>query len=368
MPDGPYRTEEPGQEPDLQPGEDLAELDLDLDISTPPETLEAAEVGALLSTLSKTLRAFQLYKPNNPVLQRFKEALYESFRQLWRNADVLHVTVSEDGLHWAGQVFNMGDGRDNLAFMFYKDGIRYLTFLPGFEDEMDTFLDVLNRARQLDQVAEDDLITLLWERDFSAFQYGYVDQLGEGLSLPEGGQPGAAQIAPSVLQADVAAAPESAPPGSATALVDDEEPVELLQSVSRDDFEETLYFLDAGEMATLETELQRETERDLRTAVLGALFDRLEDSEPRRQQEILGILDQLLPIFLSRGHLDSAAAVLRELDGMVEQGILASELVDRVEALFDRLSDEDVLGQFVEVLQQGDVAPDAESLSLFFGR
>ncbi len=372
MPEGPHRTEGSGQENDPAPGEEFAGLDLDLgldlDISTPPDELDAAEVGALLTTLSKTLRAFQLYKPNNPVLQRFLEALHESFRQLWRNTDVLHLTVAEDGLHWGRHVFDMGEGRENIAFTFYKDGVRYLTFQPGFEDEMDAFLGVLNRARQLDQTAEDDLITLLWEQDFNAFQYGYVDQLSEGLSLPEGGEPGTAPVAPSTLQADLDSVPESAPSGSPTALVDDEEPVEMLQSVSREDFEETLYFLDPAEMATLQDEMQRETDRDLRGAVLRALFDRLEDSDPGRQQEILGILDQLLPIFLSRGHLDSAAAVLRELDGMVDRGVLAMELADRVEALFDRLSDESVLSQFVEVLEQGDVAPDPAALSLFFGR
>lgn len=368
MPDGPYRTEGSGQEGDLTPGEEFAGLDLDLDISTPPEALEAEEVGALLSTLSKTMRAFQLYKPNNPVLQRFLETLHESFRQLWRDADVLHLTVSEDGLHWGNHVFDMGEGRDNIAFTFYKDGIRYLTFQPGFEDEMGTFLDVLARARQLDQASEDDLITLLWEQDFSAFQYGYVDQMGDGLALPEGGEPGVERIAPSALQEDLGSASESTPEGPPSALVDDEEPVEMLQSVSREDFAETLYFLDAAEMSALQEEVQREARRDMRGAVLRALFDRLEDSDVARQQEILGILDQLLPIFLSRGHLDSAAMVLRELDEMVAGGVLGADLVDRVEALFDRLSDESVLSQFVEVLEQGDVAPDPSSLSLFFGR
>ncbi|HKJ92447.1 MAG TPA: HEAT repeat domain-containing protein [Longimicrobiales bacterium] len=370
MPDGPHQTEQPGQESDLTTDDGaFADVDLNLDISTPPEPLDEAEVEALLSTLSKTLRAFQIYKLNNPVLQRFLETLSEGFRHLWRNTDVLRITVAEDGLRWGGRLFTVGAGRDNIAFMFYKDGIRYLTFLPGFEDEIGTFLDVLNRARHLDQTAEDDLITLLWERDFGSFQYGYVDQLGEGLALPQAGGDGVPPIPAAALQQEAAA--EEAPAQAqtvSTALVDDEEPVEMLTSVSREDFEETLYFLDAAEMESLQAEVRRETRRDLRTAVLRALFDRLEDSHAGRQREILGILDQLLPIFLSRGHLESAASVLRELEGMMAGNVLDAELVDQVDALFDRLSDESVLNQFVEVMAEGDLAPDSESLSLFFGR
>ncbi|NIQ57735.1 MAG: hypothetical protein GWN71_31390, partial [Gammaproteobacteria bacterium] len=47
---------------------------------------------------------------------------------------------------------------------------------------------VLIRARWLTPAEEDDLVTLLWEQEFTAFQYGYVDVLAEGLVLPAGEQ------------------------------------------------------------------------------------------------------------------------------------------------------------------------------------
>src|SRR3712207_8620395 len=58
---------------------------------------------------------------------------------------------------------------------FYKDGIRELQFLPGFEtDELPTLLDIMQRVRKASP-EEEDLLTLLWEGDFSLLRYRYVD-------------------------------------------------------------------------------------------------------------------------------------------------------------------------------------------------
>jgi hypothetical protein len=44
-------------------------------------------------------------------------------------------------------VHRLGESRDSLPYLFYKDGVRFITFLPGFEDELERLLDVVNRAR-----------------------------------------------------------------------------------------------------------------------------------------------------------------------------------------------------------------------------
>lgn len=349
------------------PGESIDELDLTL----PPVELEASDVENLLSTLGKSVRAYQLYKENNPVLQRFVEALRAGVEQLWERTDRLELGVVEDGLRWGDRLFSMGEGRENLAFLFYKDGVRYLTFLPGFEEEIGQFLQVLHQARTLESDAEDDLITLLWEQDFSSFQYGYVDQLVEGLTLPEAAGEKPEQVQPSTVEGEVSGREreeDAPPPSRPTTLVDDEEPVEPLPGISRDDFEDTLYFLDPSEMAALEEQLDLEMERDLHTAVLHALFDRLEDGDPERQREILGILDQLLPIFLSRGHLAAAAKVLKELDTLRAAEVFDPEAEGHIEELFETLSKPAILEQFVEILEHGDISLDASELSLFFAR
>lgn len=328
--------------------------------------IPVAEVEALMSTMSKALRAFVMYRANNPVFQRFQKQLHDELDALWEHGSALDLTVTEDGFRYGGRTFAVGAGRDSLGFAFYKDGVRSLAFLPGFEDEVGPFLDAVNRAIRREEDV-DDLISVLWEEDFAYLQYGYVDLMADGVTIPD-----EAQAAPSPLSggftgelvpAGEEAAEEETQAGATGALGP--------KGLSREDFDETLYFLDQNEMASLQTEVEIEMERDTRRDVLSALFDRLEEARyPERQAEILDILDQLLPLLLSSGDLKEAARVLDELDGMSggPAGVLGPELESRVEKLFERLSDPDVLEQFVQALEDGAVSPEDDDVNLFFGR
>lgn len=321
----------------------------------------ADEVEKLLSTMGKALRAFNMYQANNPVFQRFRVALREAFDQIWTDAYELPLAVTEDGFRYGGRVFSVGQGRESLAFAFYKDGVRSLTFLPGFEDEVGSFLDAVNRAMRSEQDT-DDLISVLWEEDFSALQYGYVDLLMEGLSIPDG-----ARSEPPRLEGDFAT--EKGPPGEAQEGEDSGKEGALKMSLSRDDFDETLYFLDQAEMAALQTEVEIEMERELRLEVLNALFDRLEEPLLARQAQIMDILDQLLPLFLSRGDMRNAGLILEELDRLqADPERLDVELRERIERLFQRLSDPTVLEQFVQAVEDGAVSPESEEVNLFFSQ
>ncbi|MEJ2502133.1 MAG: HEAT repeat domain-containing protein [Gemmatimonadota bacterium] len=325
-----------------------------------PPALSTADVENLVSTIGKTLRAYNMYQANNPVFQRFHRVLRETLEETWDKTGEVNLAVTEEGFHYRGHTMQVGSGRDRLAFAFYKDGIRHLTLLPGFEDEVDTFLRSVNRAMRRDADA-DDLITVLWEEDFASLQYEYVDLLAEGLTIPE-----EARKEPALIEGGFASEiPEAAEGDAASEGLSSGS---LTMSLSQEDFDETLYFLDQAEMAALQTEVEIEMERDLRQDVLNALFDRLEEPDPARQTEILDILDQLLPLFLSRGDMAKAARVLDELDRMQAKGAIDPGLRERVEQVFDRLSAPEVLEQFVQAVEDGAVAPDSEDVNLFFSR
>ncbi len=320
-----------------------------------------AEVERLLSTMGKALRAFNMYQANNPVFQRFKTNLKEAFEAVWQETSELSLDVTEDGFRFRDRVHSVGKGRDNLAFVLYREGIRSLIFLPGFEEEVSAFLDAVTPALRMDDEAV-DLLTVLWEADFGAMQYGYVDHFTEDLTMPgsesfsepgpvEGGFVAAEDLVPEDDLPESGSGP--APAGH----------------LSREDFDETLYFLDQSEMASLRTEVQIEMERDLRVDVLNALFDRLEEPPPERQGRILDVLDQLLPLFLSRGDMANASRMLQELDTIQgEPDILNGALSDRVERLFERLSELEVLSQFVQSVEDGAVSPESDEVNVFFSR
>lgn len=332
---------------------------LDWDESSEP----VEEVRSLFVTLGKAFRAFQLYDENNPVRQRFVETLRGEFAKLWEELDKLVVTMDEDRIYLGGsEVYYSESRNDSLAFLFFKDGVREVTFLPGVEaHELEAFLGVLQKARKL--VPEgDDLLTVLWEEELHYFQYQYVDLLAEGLELPGGG-PG--NSGPE-LQAALAAEDEEI---AAAEAGGDEAAADQPQTVSQDDFNPTLYVLDPREMDTLRAELQKELKRDIRSDVLAALFDRIEDPTRReRQSEILAILHTLLPNFLSRGGLVAATNVLQELRrlGSIE-GMFDEVRAREAHAILEEISSAEAVEELIQALYHGTVRASPTQLAGFLG-
>jgi hypothetical protein len=324
--------------------------------------LPLAEVHQLFVTLGKAFRAYQLYDENNPVRQRFVEGLRTELQGMWEAFDRLVVSVDEDHFYVDGQVVYKSDSRaDSLAFLFYKDGVREITFLPGIEgDELERFLGVLQSARRL--VPEgDDLLTVLWEEDLEYFQYQYVDLLSEGVTLPESG-PGHSQ---SELKAVLESEDEGGEDEQAaqSGAADPSQP----QTVKQDDFNPTLYALDAREMEQLSAEVRKELARNTREDVLSALFDRLEERQDRgRQREILRILGTLLPNFLSRGALGPATRVLEELRTLENlEGTLDSEGLRQLGGILDHVSASQTLNEFIKALYDGTIRATPTQLAGF---
>src|SRR5439155_20846120 len=129
--------------------------------------------------LVKAVRAQQLYLPNNPMYRTAIDALRAGFVAVWEETDDLTLSVAETALTWLGApvLLETAKSADSLAWLFFKDGIREITFLKGVEDtDIVRFLEIVARARKA-TVDDDDLVTMLWEADLSTLKYRYVDLL-----------------------------------------------------------------------------------------------------------------------------------------------------------------------------------------------
>jgi len=320
-------------------------------------TLPVAEVRELVVTLGKALRASQLYDENNPVYKRFVQALATDFAELWAETSELVLHVEEGRLTLDGEeVYANTNRAESIAFLLYKDGVRMVRFEPGFETQVPRFLNVLNAARHARQ-DDDDLLTLLWEADLDHFKHRFVNMLAEGVSLPEAGM--GADPADLQQALDEARAEED-PDGSGEAGGDPPP-----ATVSRDDFNPTLYALDAAEMEQLREAIRAERQRDVRGDVLSALFDRFEDGGPKRRAEIFDILDGLLPAFLARGEIRAATRVLEQMRTYERARGLDEGERKRIAGLLDRISAPQALRQLIEALEVGSIEATGDELGGF---
>ena len=300
-------------------------------------------VEDLLRAVSSTVRSYRLYAGNGPALERFVEALHLKFVAAWEQLPSVRLEVGENSMRWEGQrVYPTGDSGAELAFLFYKDGIREITFRPGVENELSRLLAVLGRAPQL-QEAEDDLITVLWQESFGSFRYQYVEAGAETDESGAGGPASAARVDAGQVRR---AAGEPSP------------------GIGTEDFQETLYFLDEGELRRLAEEVRLERARDLWRDVLNALFDRLEDGGDDRKLRVVRILGEVLPPMLGGGDFAKAAGLLGELGEIAARpGLLDPVTLREVRSLYAHLSDPATIAELARTLEASPEAMRDDGLS-----
>jgi hypothetical protein len=312
-----------------------------------------APVEELLRLVVKAGRAHQLYLPNNPIYKGALDALRAGFAAIWAQTDELTLTLSETEITWYEHVVlsEPSKGGDSLSWLFFKDGVRELEFLKGFEDkEVVALLGILQRARKASP-DEDDLLTMLWEADFAYARYRYQD-----LAMDP-----AAPVSDNTPKPDVTA--EQVEQATHTSVTE-----QAAGIVNMSDFDATLYFLDENEIEYLHSEIKREYEDDLRSRVTSTLLDIFEQQATGSvRQEILGILDSTLVNLLATGHFRGVAHLLREVQVTIQRASeLSAEHKQALNELPVRLSAPESLAQLLQSLDDAaELPPQDELMELF---
>jgi HEAT repeat protein len=320
----------------------------------PEPSFPIVYVTELLKAFVKAVRAHQLYLPNNPMHARSLEAVRDAFAKLWQQTDEIDLHVVETRLEWEGRVVLDEEGRtsDNIAWLLYKDGIRELKMLEGFEqEELGVFFNLLQRVRKATD-DDDDLLTLMWEREFVTLQYRYVDltqESGTGIESMERAEQKEKILSPAQAEAGLESTQSSI--------------------AKMDEFDQTLYFLDDGEVEYLHNEIKREFATDLRPAVIASLLDTFEtQKDPTVREEICGLLDYFLLVLLSLAQYRNAAYLLREAAVTANR---APEILEthkqRLIQLGELMSDPKPLGQLLQALEDSPLRAPQRELDELFG-
>jgi HEAT repeat protein len=133
---------------------------------------EIKEARDILQNIVKAKKTFRMYPHNNPIYMKTLEESYAKFRHYFDYKDSLSLKIKQNSIYYdSEQIYFNQEKEDNLALFFFKDGLRELTFKKGMLlEELEEFLKITAMDFDRDAV-DDDIVILLWERDFQNIQY-----------------------------------------------------------------------------------------------------------------------------------------------------------------------------------------------------
>jgi len=317
-----------------------------------PPPFEPALVEELLRHFGKAARAHQLYLPNNPIYKSAHDALRAGFLPLWEETDELVLAFTENEVRWEGMAVlsESSRGSDSLPWLFYKDGVRELRLLRGFEaEELDKLLGIMQRVRKASP-DEDDLLTLLWEGDFVFLRYRYLD-----LTL---------ETAPVLAEGERIRGDDDVE----TRVEPEEEPPTRAGVVNMSDFDGTLYFLDEREIEYLQAEVDREYRSDLRQNVIAILMDIFEQqAEAAVRDEVIEQLDVLMVHMLSAAQFQNVAYLMRESQlTSTRAPQITPAHAERLAQIPMRLSAPDAVAQLLQSVDEAETLPPPSDLLQLF--
>jgi hypothetical protein len=139
---------------------------------------EIKEARDILQNIVKAKKTFRMYPQNNPIYMKTLEESYARFRHYFDYKESFSLKIKQNSIYYdTEQIYFNQEKEDNLALFFFKDGLRELTFKKGMLiEELEEFLKITAMDFDRDAV-DDDIVILLWERDFQNIQYVVDDSI-----------------------------------------------------------------------------------------------------------------------------------------------------------------------------------------------
>ena len=167
-------------------GADIPEQEL-----SPQERALIDKVSRFVLSLDKNTKALKFYLPNNPSLIKHQNDLFDLVKEYFAHEKELVLKATNSSFIFMGQpVYHNTEKTDNFAFKLYSDGIRSITFSEGLnKEELLEFMRILNKGIELQaQNSDEDLVTLLWDKQFDNIKYQVAESVIEASQIEEAGK------------------------------------------------------------------------------------------------------------------------------------------------------------------------------------
>ena len=340
--------------------EDLEGEKRDLDAADEITSFEGEEVEEvflhardLMNIFVKTIKAFRLYPPENPSLVGFRDLLFRKFQFFLKKYHTFSFKVGEYDFSFNNRVlYENKELKTSLAFFLYKDGLRELRFIEGLEEwEIQGFLDIVKRGDQINKM-EDDLVTMVWERDFVHISYQATDEFLDEVPviIPENidqfrkrltFEPLGHQVYDDYLVDEggeevnyyETMAKASAPPSLTT--------------------NRNVYLLTPEELEGMRKEVEFETSPIFLFNIIDILFEIMAlEKKPEPYQDSVNVLGKLLDALLTLGEFQKAADLLSRIYIILKTYDLQGWQVKAIQQLAESAGDEQRIEKIGKVLER----------------
>jgi HEAT repeat protein len=135
-------------------------------------TDEIKDAKDILQNILKSKKNIRMYPQNNPIYIKTIEDTFSRFDSYFEYRDTFTIKIKQNSILYENdEIYINPEKDDNLALFFFKDGLREITFKKGLlQEELEEFLKIIALDFERD-VIDDDIVTLLWEKDFHNIQY-----------------------------------------------------------------------------------------------------------------------------------------------------------------------------------------------------
>jgi hypothetical protein len=328
-------------------------------VETDEELLLARD---LVAALVKTVKAFRFYPPDNPTLKGFREQLFKKFQFFLNKYPVFAVQVGEFDLSFKGKtLYENREIKGSLAFLMYKDGLRELRFMKGLEEgEIQGLVETIKRSDNINQL-EDDLVTLLWEKDFGHISYLATDEVFEEnpAVIPDSVDQFRKSL---IFQPPAHHAEGDLLEGEADDHVSlDEILLKMVEEPPSIVSDRGVYFLTPDEVETLRKEVETEVDPAFVFNIVDILFEILAlEKEQEPYQDAANVLLKVLDALITLGEFQKASDALKRVYIVLKTYNLNDWQMETIRKLIVEAGEEQRIDRIGRVLEREEgVRPEA---------
>lgn len=148
---------------------------------------ELQAVKALITSFVISAENYAIYPENHITCQESLQTVMSRLDIFLKNYGDLRLDVEKGRLLFQGETVHQDDPKkERLALPLFRDGIQWLEFQEELELwEISGLFKILNQYGRLQEEAEGDLVTALWEMDFPHLQYAATDALWKAWTVED---------------------------------------------------------------------------------------------------------------------------------------------------------------------------------------